>query len=81
MSTSNRPITGQVKVKKEFLYTIHIQGTRGNASSFDGNVNFVAAAPPVPEPATWAMMMIGFGVVGWQLRRRTSRRQLIAQAA
>lgn len=62
-------------------YTIHIEGTRGNASSFDGNVNFVAAAPPVPEPATWAMMMIGFGVVGWQLRRRTSRRQLIAQAA
>ena len=24
----------------------------------------------VPEPATWAMMLIGFGAVGWQIRRR-----------
>ncbi len=25
---------------------------------------------PVPEPATWAMMMIGFGAIGGALRRR-----------
>ena len=24
----------------------------------------------VPEPATWAMMLIGFGLVGAQLKRR-----------
>jgi PEP-CTERM motif len=24
----------------------------------------------VPEPATWAMMLAGFGLVGWSLRRR-----------
>ena len=30
-------------------------------------VNFLSA---VPEPATWAMMLIGFGAVGFQLRRR-----------
>jgi hypothetical protein len=24
---------------------------------------------PVPEPATWAMMIMGFGGVGWMLRR------------
>ena len=24
----------------------------------------------VPEPATWAMMLLGFGVIGWTLRRR-----------
>lgn len=24
----------------------------------------------VPEPATWAMLMLGFGAVGWSLRRR-----------
>lgn len=28
------------------------------------------AAPAVPEPATWAMMVGGFGVVGLALRRR-----------
>ena len=35
--------------------------------------------PPVPEPATWAMMLFGFGAVGYTLRRR--RRTGIAQLA
>lgn len=26
----------------------------------------------VPEPVTWAMMIVGFGAIGWQLRRRSS---------
>ena len=26
--------------------------------------------PPVPEPATWAMMLIGFGGIGMAMRRR-----------
>ncbi len=29
------------------------------------------SAPAVPEPATWATMMLGFGVIGYALRRRT----------
>ena len=33
----------------------------------------------VPEPSTWAMMLLGFGAVGWQLRRRRS--VVIPQAA
>jgi hypothetical protein len=33
---------------------------------------------PVPEPATWALMLCGFGSVGWNLRRRN--RQRIARA-
>ena len=24
----------------------------------------------VPEPATWAMMLMGFGLIGWRIRRR-----------
>ncbi|WP_246350272.1 PEPxxWA-CTERM sorting domain-containing protein [Sphingobium boeckii] len=28
--------------------------------------------PPVPEPATWAMMIVGFGLVGSAMRRRQS---------
>ena len=54
-------------------YTLTIQGTRGRSGSFGGNVAFEADAPHVPEPATWAMMLLGFGAVGWQLRRRRSR--------
>jgi hypothetical protein len=33
----------------------------------------------VPEPATWAMMLLGFGTVGFTLRRR--RRALMPQVA
>jgi len=30
------------------------------------------STPAVPEPATWALMLLGFGAVGWGLRRRNS---------
>lgn len=33
-----------------------------------------AAAVPVPEPASWALMVLGFGAAGYGLRRRTARR-------
>lgn|GEM_PF-2343678 len=33
-------------------------------------VSFVAA--PVPEPATWAMMIAGFGIIGAAMRRRAA---------
>ena len=43
-------------------------------------VNFsVQQAAAVPEPATWAMMLIGFGGIGASLRRR--KRLVFAQAA
>lgn len=29
------------------------------------------APPPVPEPATWAMMLVGFGAIGAAMRRRS----------
>ena len=28
--------------------------------------------PPVPEPATWAMLIVGFGLIGFVARRRTA---------
>lgn len=34
--------------------------------NFAGSIN----APAIPEPASWAMMIIGFGVVGYAARRR-----------
>lgn len=30
-------------------------------------------APAVPEPATWMMMLVGFGALGAAMRRRTSQ--------
>lgn len=34
------------------------------------------APPTVPEPATWLMMLLGFGFVGARLRRRSQRQVL-----
>jgi PEP-CTERM motif len=36
--------------------------------------------PPsaVPEPGTWAMMLFGFGVIGWRMRRRPASRIRLA---
>src|SRR3954451_7428377 len=64
-------------------YTLTIQGTREATGSYGGNVAFEAATARdpggVPEPGTWGMMLLGFGTIGWQLRRRRS--QVLAQAA
>lgn len=34
---------------------------------------FIPGLPAVPEPATWAMLIIGFGLVGFSARRKASR--------
>lgn len=50
-------------------------GTKGGGS-YSGTIN---VAPPIPEPATWALMLLGFGAVGFVVRRR--RRPALAQIA
>ncbi|QMW21951.1 PEPxxWA-CTERM sorting domain-containing protein [Sandaracinobacteroides saxicola] len=44
-------------------------GGTANQTGFD-NITFGSDKPVVPEPATWAMMIVGFGLVGAALRRR-----------
>jgi hypothetical protein len=36
----------------------------------------IGTAAAVPEPATWGMLLLGFGAVGYSLRRRRSERHL-----
>ena len=49
-------------------YSIDFGGT-ANQTGYD-NITFGSANPGVPEPATWAMMIMGFGLVGASMRRR-----------
>lgn len=43
----------------------------GFSLEFSSNIsNTVGATPGVPEPAAWAMMLVGFAGIGWTLRRR-----------
>lgn len=44
------------------------------ARVFNGSsprVGFIGFASAVPEPSTWALMLAGFGMVGYSLRRRS----------
>jgi|SRR6478672_8134166 len=50
--------------------TITVTGTSRGLGSYGGNLTFSPTA--VPEPATWAMMLLGFAGIGWQLRRKRS---------
>jgi hypothetical protein len=50
-----------------FLYLDNVSVIQtGFEAPGDGNGNPVAA----PEPAAWALMILGFGAAGWSLRRR-----------
>ena len=49
--------------------------TTGGASRGDGLISITSLAPVVPEPSTWAMMLMGFAGLGWLAhtrRRETS---------
>lgn len=67
-----------------FRYELRNPGQYGNVMVYEGILdartgNYRASAsvplslPPVPEPASWALMIGGFGIVGMALRRRATR--------
>jgi len=56
-------------------YTLTINGENNSTGSLGGTVTINA----VPEPGTWAMMLLGFGAAGLAMRRR--RAPVLAQMA
>lgn len=45
-------------------------GINGHSSVFADNFTFNEMAAAVPEPATWAFMIFGFGAIGGAMRRQ-----------
>lgn len=70
-SASDIVITGGVE------NTLTITGLGRGLGTYSGTLTFLPSA--VPEPGTWAMMLLGFGAVGFALRRR--RTPALAQLA
>lgn len=56
-------------------YKLLINGDNSDTGALEGSVTIAA----VPEPGTWAMMLLGFGAAGYAMRRR--RRPALLQVA
>lgn len=61
----------------EHRLTYTVTNVSNVLGTYSGNFNFAVA--PVPEPATWAMMLLGFAGIGFAMRR--SRKPVLAQLA
>ena len=58
-----------VPILSGVLNTITVSGISRGLGSYGGQATFNPSSA-VPEPGTWAMMLIGFGAVGFAMRRR-----------
>src|SRR6476661_1716401 len=74
-SGSSNSLTMSVNLTPGTNYTFVYGGNLTNSGNISGNAAFAA----VPEPATWGLMLLGFGGIGMALRRR--RRPALAQVA
>jgi hypothetical protein len=84
LTPGTNPITGTSELGRAATqlaagtYTLAFSGNNPIVGgSFTGNAFISPAA--VPEPATWAMMLLGFGGMGFVIRRK--RQPLLAQIA
>jgi hypothetical protein len=65
LSTSLNTTIGQAYTLR---FDLAMFGNSGNGTRV--STGALAQAGAVPEPATWAMMLLGFGAIGFQLRRK-----------
>jgi hypothetical protein len=53
-----------------YSLSFHGMTFTGDQTAYIDDVALSAAAPSVPEPSSWAMLLIGFGATGFAMRRR-----------
>jgi PEP-CTERM motif len=73
-------VTGFTAANQDWtVYTVNVLGTGsdslqfkavGTSDSFGGSLDAIALTAAVPEPSTWAMMILGFLGVGFTAYRR-----------
>lgn len=59
-------------------YTLSVGGKAygiPGSAFYSGTIDYVATA--APEPATWGLMILGFGAVGFAMRRQRSRQRIV----
>jgi hypothetical protein len=59
-----------------YRFTIDVKDGAGqilDTNTVWANASGVSFMPGVPEPATWAMMLIGFGAIGCTMRAKRKR--------
>ncbi len=59
-----------------YRFTIDVKDLSGDildTNTVWANASGVSFTPGVPEPATWAMMLLGFGAIGGMMRARRQR--------
>jgi hypothetical protein len=77
-TTSGQPFTARSSGSISLAagtYTLSFNGltSAGDETAFIDAVTLTNAAAAVPEPATWAMMILGFGLIGAAMRTRERR--------
>lgn len=69
-TSGNFTLTGFLWERQRFNIVSEYSSTKGGSpADYQGGFSYVA----VPEPATWAMMIGGFGMVGAAMRRRKAQ--------
>jgi hypothetical protein len=61
-------LTGTSSTYGNVLFAADVANTQGTT----GNIGALGGGGGIPEPATWAMMLAGFGGIGAMMRRRRS---------
>jgi hypothetical protein len=69
-----------VSDESQYITNLTITATGGGFSQV-AQVRVGDAVAAVPEPATWGMMLLGFGAAGYSMRRRRRQNSGIAQLA
>jgi len=71
---------GQVVPQGSYIVGFLNQGTTANGATANSGAILITTGG-VPEPSTWAMMLLGFGATGIAIRRSRRRKAQIAQLA